>query len=89
VLGPIGQVEEALNFIGRNGSAVDSAVLDLNLHGIPSYPIADALVEQGIRFVFAIGYDFGTIHEAYRGYPHCGKPFQEDTLLAALRHPAA
>jgi CheY-like chemotaxis protein len=26
VLGPIGQVEEALNFIGRNGSAVDSAV---------------------------------------------------------------
>jgi hypothetical protein len=39
--------------------------------------------------VFATGYDAGTIREAYRGYPHCGKPFQEDTLLAALRHPAA
>jgi hypothetical protein len=46
-------------------------------------------VEQGIRFVFTTGYDAGTIREAYRGYPRCGKPFQEDTLLAALRHPAA
>jgi CheY-like chemotaxis protein len=87
VLGPIGWRDEALSFIERDSSTFDSALLDINLHGQTSYPIADALTALGIRFAFTTGYDMSAIDEAYRDYPRCAKPFQEDKLLAALAMP--
>jgi hypothetical protein len=84
IIGPIGEIDEALSLIQHDSSNFDSVVLDINLHGRASYPVADTLIECGIRFMFTTGYDVGAIDEAYRGYPHCGKPFQEQTLLAAV-----
>ncbi len=84
VLGPIGRLDEALQFIERDGVTLDAAVLDINLHGQRSYPIADKLAARGIAFVFTTGYDGGALDEAYRGYPRCSKPFQPQALLAAL-----
>ena len=37
-------------------SALDIAVLDVNLSGETSFPIADALRRKGVPFVFATGY---------------------------------
>jgi two-component SAPR family response regulator len=83
VVGPLGWLDEALVFLGRD-SALDGAVLDVNLHGQASYPIADALIERGIRFVFTTGYDVGALNESYRAYPRCEKPLHEQALIAAL-----
>jgi CheY-like chemotaxis protein len=52
VVGLIGWLDEALAFIKNNGIAFDGAVIDVSLHGKKSYPIADALTENGVYVVF-------------------------------------
>jgi two-component SAPR family response regulator len=84
ILGPLGQLDEALAFVRQHGAELGGVVLDLNLHGQTSYPIADALLEAGVRFVFVTGYDAGALDAAYRGYPRCEKPFQPEAIVAAL-----
>jgi hypothetical protein len=34
----------------------DAAMLDVNLNGNKSYPVADALAARGVPFVFSTGY---------------------------------
>jgi DNA-binding response OmpR family regulator len=84
VLGPIGWIADALAFIAGSGSTLDGVALDVNLHGRSSYPIADALVERGVGFVFVTGYDGDALDAAYRRFPRCEKPFQPRTIVAAL-----
>lgn len=64
--------------------ALDAAVLDVNLHGKPSYPVADALAARGIPFIFATG--FGDV-ELLRLYPThlvLAKPYRPEDLIATL-----
>jgi CheY-like chemotaxis protein len=84
VLGPIGSVDEALVLIAERPGMLDRAVLDLNLHGVKSYPIADALAQRDVPFIFLTGYGRDALDEAHRGYPHCTKPVTRAVLLAAL-----
>jgi DNA-binding response OmpR family regulator len=84
VIGPLGWIEEALAFIGSHKDAFDSAVLDLNLHGTKSYPIADALMAQQVPFIFTTGYGTAGIDPPYDEHPRCPKPFNRNALLAAL-----
>ena len=84
ILGPIGQADEAIAFIRANGTAIDGAVLDVNLHGAKSYHVADALAEQEIGFIFATGYGADAVDGNYRKYPRCEKPFNGDSLVATL-----
>lgn len=85
VQGPIGWRDEALSYVGDKYQTLDLVVLDVNLHGQVSYPVADALVGHGIPFVFMTGYGEGVLDEAYRGYPRCEKPFQREELFNVLR----
>ena len=84
IAGPIGWADDALAFVEHHGSTLDGAILDVNLHGRASYPIADALAERGVRFVFITGYDETALESAYRHHPRCEKPLQADAILAAL-----
>ncbi len=84
ILGPLGQANEAIAFIETNGTMIDGAVLDVNLHGAKSYPVADALVARGIGFVFATGYGADAVDGDYCKYPRCEKPFSELGLVSAL-----
>jgi CheY-like chemotaxis protein len=84
VVGPIGWIDEAIALIEGDGQKLDGAVLDINLHGKRSYPIADALAARSVGFVFATGYDAGVIEGKYRSYPRCEKPFSQPALIAAL-----
>jgi hypothetical protein len=59
-------------------------VLDVNLRGEMSYPIADMLVAHGVRFVFSTGYSAEALDHAYRAYPRCEKPFNHQALVDAL-----
>jgi two-component SAPR family response regulator len=64
--------------------AIDIAVLDVNLAGKQSYPIAEALVARGIPFVLASGYGEGGAPPDHPEWPVCAKPFTPQTLTSAL-----
>jgi CheY-like chemotaxis protein len=84
VLGPVGSVDQALAFLADRAGEFDHVILDLNLHGIKSYPVADALARSNVPFVFATGYSADAIDAAYRGYPHCVKPLNTASVLAVF-----
>ena len=63
---------------------IDVAVLDVNLNGQLSYPVADALAARGIPFVFSTGYGKDRLPDGYRSFPVLQKPFHVDELGDAL-----
>jgi CheY-like chemotaxis protein len=66
------------------GAAIDLAVLDINLAGALSYPIAEALRARGIPFIFATGYGAAGLPDGLQGTPVLAKPFDETQLAEAL-----
>jgi CheY-like chemotaxis protein len=82
VVGPASSVNQALAMI--DAEAIDAAVLDVNLNGQMSYPIADALAARGVPFVFSTGYDKDALLDGYRTFPVLQKPIQRSELSAAL-----
>src|SRR5664280_1571579 len=79
VIGPAGNVNQALAMI--EAEAIDVAVLDVNLNGQLSYPIADALAAP---FVFSTGYDKDRMLEGYRTCPVLQKPYHRSELSDML-----
>jgi DNA-binding response OmpR family regulator len=62
----------------------DAAVLDVNLHGQFSFPIADALAEKNIPFIFVSGYERDVVPQQHERRPFVGKPFMSQRLLSTL-----
>ena len=85
VIGPVGDIAQAAALLDRSAPAPDLAILDLDLLGSPSYPIADLLVARGVPFVFTTGYSAEAIALPYRSHARLEKPVGERALLAALR----
>ena len=78
VVGPASNINQALAMI--DAEAIDVAVLDVNLNGQMSYPVADALAARGVPFVFSTGYDKDTLLDGYRSFPVLQKPFHRSEL---------
>jgi CheY-like chemotaxis protein len=76
-------MEEALT-AAREGE-FDVALLDVNLHGENTGPVAEVLATRGVPFVFATGYGEQGLPEAFRGRPALKKPFQQNGLAQKLR----
>jgi CheY-like chemotaxis protein len=83
VLGPVATREEAFDLLST-GERIDLAVLDINLQGESVFPVADTLVEQGVPFLFATGYDQSAIPVQYQQVPRWEKPFAPEALAQAL-----
>ena len=83
VLGPVPTVEAALDLLSRT-SALDGAVLDINLVGEVGYPVAEALMRRGVPFVFATGYDGAVIPTTYDAVARFEKPVEVTRLAKAL-----
>jgi CheY-like chemotaxis protein len=83
VVGPAARIDEALAL--ARSAEIDLAALDLNLGGEPVYPVAEALAERSIPFVFMTGYGQLGIAEAWRGRPSIAKPFRPSQLAGFLR----
>ena len=64
--------------------AFDLAFLDVNLHGVPVYPVADVLRARKIPFAFVTGYGTTGIGTAHAEAPILQKPFQFRDLAAIL-----
>jgi len=63
---------------------LDVVILDVNLEGEASYPVADELERRKIPFLFATGYGAQAIPEEYRWHTVLQKPFRKQELEAAL-----
>ncbi|WP_244630943.1 response regulator [Aureimonas sp. ME7] len=63
----------------------DAAILDLNLHGKPSYPVADRLAHMDIPFIFHTGQgERAVLLERYPGVGVYNKPCDGRSLVKAL-----
>jgi CheY-like chemotaxis protein len=63
---------------------IDLAILDVNLRGTQSFPVADVLSVRSVPFLFATGYGAQILKPPYSGTPTLQKPFQLDDLRQIL-----
>jgi CheY-like chemotaxis protein len=69
--------------LARDG-VFDFAVLDINLAGRLSFPIADVLRDRGIPFLFASGYGSKGVSDEYGNAVRIQKPFASRDLAQAI-----
>jgi len=67
VIGPIADAATALMLVETE--AVDCAVLDYKLVDGTSLPVADALLDRGVPFLFSSTYDLGAIAPRFAPVP--------------------
>ena len=83
-LAPIAStVDEALSMLDQH--RIDLAVVDINLAGTASFPVADALHARGIPFLFTTGYGESGVPEQYRAFQIVQKPYRIAKLEPILR----
>ena len=85
VVGPFAKLDQALAYLGSGGGQIDAALLDVNLGGVRSFPMAEALADKGVPFVFTTGYDESGLPDIWRGRPTLRKPFMMGEMADALR----
>ena len=82
VVGPAGRLNDALDLVHR--VEVDAAILDVNIHGEQSFPIAAALDQQGTRYIFATGYGSDGVKDQFSNAPVLQKPYSLRQIATAL-----
>jgi CheY-like chemotaxis protein len=84
VLGPVPTVRAALALLETDRP--HAALLDLNLRGERSTPVAEALHAAAVPFVLVTGYSRSQINEpALREAPIVSKPVHASILMRALQ----
>jgi DNA-binding NtrC family response regulator len=82
VAGTAAQIDAAIG-LAQTGS-FDAAIVDINLDGSMTYPVADILKERAIPFAFTTGYGRTAVDNAYAEVPILHKPFSPDQLEALV-----
>lgn len=82
VVGPASEVGAALRTI--EDSALDGALLDVNLVDELSFPVAASLAAHGIPFIFLTGYSLDAFPEEFRAFPRLAKPVDTRLLEQAM-----
>jgi CheY-like chemotaxis protein len=86
VIGPFSGLERAAAV--ARAERLDVALLDVNVGGQLVTPVADALAERAIPFVFCTGYGAASLPAPHVAVPILMKPCQaqqlKETLLSAL-----
>jgi CheY-like chemotaxis protein len=83
VAGTAAKIEPALK-LAETG-AFEAALIDINLDGTMTYPVADILRKRDIPFAFTTGYGRTAVDDAYAQVPILHKPFSHDQLKAIVR----
>lgn len=82
VAGPVAHVETAIRILAER--QVDGAIVDINLDGVPSFPVCDELARRKVPFFFLTGYDRIDIPEPFRLAPLLTKPVELRRFRSAL-----
>jgi len=80
-------VKHALALVGTR--PFDIAMLDVNLNGDMSFPIADALAALHVPFIFSSGYGADALTVEYREHPLLRKPYSYPELENILQSAVA
>src|SRR5262249_36630569 len=64
--------------------AIDGAIVDINLHGDPSFPVCEELKRRKVPFFFLSGYGNWALPDAFRGNRLLGKPVNRTDFQTAL-----
>jgi len=78
IVGPFARLADAKHALTQG--QVDAAILDVNLEGVPIYPLAEILVERETPFVFVTGYGAESIEPRFKHVPILQKPIEEEAL---------
>jgi two-component system, chemotaxis family, sensor kinase Cph1 len=84
IVGPATRLPKALEL--AKSEPLDAALLDVNLDGEMSWPVADILKTRGIPFSFTTGYGAAMIPQQFSDVVAIGKPFMDDDIERQLRH---
>ena len=76
------RVAEALDLI--KDTRFDAAILDVNLDGERSYPVADLLVRRSVPFAFSTGYGDHGDRADFHDRPVLRKPYLQARFAAVL-----
>ncbi|WP_178130380.1 response regulator [Reyranella sp. CPCC 100927] len=76
-------VEDALGKVAE--WRPDVVILDLNLQGQKSFPVADALEDHDIAFVIVSGHSRAIVPERHQQRPFIGKPFGRDEVVPLVQ----
>lgn len=82
VIGPFACVSDAV--AGVANEILDVALIDVNLAGTRSYPVADAAACRNLPFVLMTGYGETGLPAQYANRPFVVKPFKAPILLDTL-----
>lgn len=83
IVGPVASL--AAGFAASEGAGrIDGALLDVDLNGEAVFPLADALEERQVPFLFTTGYDATAIPGRFDHVVRCEKPFDVDGVIRAL-----
>ena len=73
IVGPVGRLERALEL--ARSTALDGALLDVNVKGGLVYPVAEELLARKVPVVLSTGYGPNTLPPVFRALPYLRKPF--------------
>ncbi len=79
----VGALDKALAFLEKD--SCDFAVLDINLRGKTTEPVAAMLRGKGVPFLFVSGYGNADASGRYLDAPLLSKPFRDDQLIRAIQ----
>lgn len=82
VVGQATRIDTAIEL--ARDSDIDFAVLDINVAGTKSFPVADILQERGIPFAFTTGYGAEGVLDGYRQFPALRKPYAQEDLKRTI-----
>ena len=89
VVSMVTRVAGGMEFARYGG--LDMAILDINVHGVASFPLAAILQDRGIPVIFASGYGETGLIDGFRDALVLTKPYGVDHLsqvVAKARHAA-
>ena len=81
-VGPAADLGSALDM--ALNESFDFALVDVNLSGEASFPVADVLIERGLPFAFLTGYGVAGVREDLRDHCVLNKPIDPTQLERAL-----
>jgi DNA-binding response OmpR family regulator len=84
VLGPFGSIEEATGALS-GGVSPDIAILDANLRGRSSSPVAEKLRELGVPLCLCTGYRSEDLRATFGDIAILQKPVNPRALMSVIR----
>jgi len=83
IAGSVGALDKAMAVLET--VTCDFAILDINLRGRSTEPVAAVLRGRGVPFLFVSGYGSAQLSQQFLDAPLLSKPFRDEQLIKAIQ----